>query len=194
MKVPQLHVGAGSRLGPLSIFPVWTSGSGSLGISTGTHADVAVTELAGGAQVARLTVTNNGPHPALLLEGELLEGGQQHRTCARDVVLGPGETRDIDTFCVEAGRWEAGETSHRRQARRAPLNVWSELANGLGRRARRQPAGPHLGAGQPLRRRPRRLRDQLPARAHGPVQGRRRSATASTPRTHRHRWKASAAS
>jgi hypothetical protein len=132
MKVPQLHVGAGSRLGPLSIFPVWTSGSGSLGISTGTHADVAVTELASGAQVARLTVTNNGPHPALLLEGELLEGGQQHRTCARDVVLGPGETRDIDTFCVEAGRWEAGETSHRRQARRAPLNVWSELANGPG--------------------------------------------------------------
>ncbi|MCO4261489.1 hypothetical protein NG697_00790 [Pseudarthrobacter sp. MDT3-26] len=132
MKVPQLHVGAGSRLGPLSIFPVWTSGSGSLGISTGTHADVAVTELAGGAQVARLTVTNKGPHPALLLEGELLEGGQQHRTCARDVVLAPGETRDIDTFCVEAGRWEAGQTTHRREARRAPLNVWSELANGTG--------------------------------------------------------------
>lgn len=130
MKVPQLHVGAGSRLGPLSIFPVWTSGSGDLGISTGTHADVAVTELASGAQVARLTVTNNGPHPALLLEGELLEGGQQHRTCARDVLLGPGETRDIDTLCVEAGRWEAGEASHRRQARRAPLNVWSELATG----------------------------------------------------------------
>ncbi len=115
MKVPQLHVGAGSRLGPLSIFPVWTSGSGSLGISPGTHADVAVTELASGAQVARLTVTNNGPHPALLLEGELLEGGQQHRTCARDVVLAPAN-RDIDTFCVEAGRWEAGEPSHRRQA------------------------------------------------------------------------------
>ncbi|MET4145473.1 DUF6569 family protein [Arthrobacter sp. UYCo732] len=136
MKVPQLHVGAGSRLGPLSIFPVWTSGPGSLGISTGTHAEVAVTELASGPQVARLTVTNNGPHPALLLEGELLEGGQQHRTCARDVVLGPGETRDIDTFCVEAGRWEAGQSSHRRQARRAPLNVRSELANGLEDRRR----------------------------------------------------------
>lgn len=113
MKVPQLHVGAGS----------------SLGISTGTHADVAVTELASGAQVSRLTVTNNGTRPALLLGGELLEGGQQHRTCARDVVLGPGESRDIDTFCVEAGRWEAGQHSHRRRARRAPLNVWSELAS-----------------------------------------------------------------
>ncbi|MFP3459798.1 DUF6569 family protein [Arthrobacter globiformis] len=127
MKVQQLHVGAGTSLGPLTIFPVWTRGAGGLGISTGTHANVAVTELASGAQVPRLTVTNNGPRPALLLEGELLEGGQQHRTCARDVVLGPGETRDIDTYCVEAGRWE-GTHSHRRQARRAPLNVRAELA------------------------------------------------------------------
>ncbi|MDQ0863769.1 ARPP-1 family domain-containing protein [Arthrobacter globiformis] len=83
MKVQQLHVGAGTALGPLSIFPVWTAGVGELGISTATHADVAVAELASGPQVARLTVTNNGPRPALLLEGELLEGGQQHRTCAR---------------------------------------------------------------------------------------------------------------
>ncbi|MFJ5861802.1 ARPP-1 family domain-containing protein [Pseudarthrobacter sp. NPDC092439] len=139
MKVPQLHVGAGTSLGPLSIFPVWTSDPGSLGISTGTHASVAVTELASDAQVSRLTVTNNGPNPALLLEGELLEGGQQHRTCARDAVLGPGETRDIDTFCVEAGRWEEGQRSHRRQARRAPLNVRAELTGaGSGRGSNRQ--------------------------------------------------------
>ncbi|WP_353711473.1 DUF6569 family protein [Arthrobacter sp. K5] len=127
MNVPQLHVGAGTVLGPLTVFPVWTGSAGELGISTGTHAAVAVTELASGPQVPRLTVTNNGPRPALLLEGELLEGGQQHRTCARDVVLGPGETRTIDTYCVEAGRWE-GTHSHRRQARRAPLNVRAELA------------------------------------------------------------------
>jgi hypothetical protein len=130
MKVQQLHVGAGTALGPLSVFPVWTGGGGELGISTGTHADVAVSELASGPQVAKLTVTNNGDRPALLLEGELLEGGQQHRTCARDIVLGPGETRDIDTYCVEAGRWE-GTSSHRRQARRAPLNVRAELATSL---------------------------------------------------------------
>lgn len=141
MKVQQLHVGAATALGPLTIFPVWTGGPGELGISTGAHADVAVTELASGPQVPRLTVTNNGPRPALLLEGELLEGGQQHRTCARDVVLGPGETRDIDTYCVEAGRWE-GTHSHRRQARRAPLNVRAELATspsnpgGAGRQGR----------------------------------------------------------
>jgi hypothetical protein len=141
MNVPQLHVGAGTVLGPLSIFPVWSAGAGELGISTGTHANVAVTELASDPQVAKLTVTNNGARAALLLEGELLEGGQQHRTCARDVVLGPGETRDIDTYCVEAGRW-GGTHSHRRQARRAPLNVRSELVatladpGGAGRQGR----------------------------------------------------------
>lgn len=129
MRVPQLHIGAGSTLGPLTLFPVWTAGPGRLGISTGTHANVAVSELAGGAQVGKLTVTNHGPGPALLLEGELLEGGQQHRTCARDVVLGAGESRNIDTYCVEAGRWQAGETSHRRQGRRAPLNVRAELVS-----------------------------------------------------------------
>lgn len=93
MKVPQLHVGAGSRLGPLSIFPVWTSGSGSLGISTGTHADVAVTELASGAQVTRLTVTNNGPHPALLLEDEPQTSAPQPRTSMPAPAAAPATAR-----------------------------------------------------------------------------------------------------
>ncbi|MCQ2001464.1 ARPP-1 family domain-containing protein [Arthrobacter zhaoxinii] len=127
MEVPSLHVGAGSTLGPLTVFPVWTAATGTLDIATGTNADVSVSELANGPEVGRLTVTNNGRKPALLLDGELLEGGQQHRTCVRDVVLGAGETRDIDTYCVEAGRWEHGQNNHRRQARRAPLNVRSEL-------------------------------------------------------------------
>ena len=134
MEVPQMHVGVGATLGPLTFFPVWTSGPGTPGLTTGTNASIAVTELAGGAQVGRLTATNNGPKAALLLEGELLEGGQQHRICVRDVVLAAGETRDIDTYCVEAGRWEHGQNSHRRQARRAPLNVRSELAAAGSRR------------------------------------------------------------
>lgn len=128
--VPQLHVGAGTAAGPLTLFPVWTAGPGRLGISTALHADLAVSELAAGARVGQLTVRNNGKHAALLLEGELLEGGQQHRTCARDVLIDTGETVDIDTFCVEAGRWEAGQDTHRRQARRAPLSIRAKLAGG----------------------------------------------------------------
>ena len=136
MYIPRLHVGAGTAAGPVTVFPVWTDGPGRLDISTGLHADVAVSELAAGASVGRLTVRNNGQKAALLLEGELLEGGQQHRTCARDVLVGPGESWDIDTFCVEAGRWQAGRHLHRRQARRAPLIVRVELAcagSGAGR-------------------------------------------------------------
>lgn len=128
MKIPQLHVGAGTAAGPLTIFPVWTAGAGRLGISTGLNADIAVSELTSGARVGNLTILNKGKTNALLLEGELLEGGQQHRTCSRDVLVGPGESMDIETFCVEAGRWEAGQSIHRRLARRAPVNVRAELA------------------------------------------------------------------
>lgn len=87
-----------------------------------------MSELTSGARVGNLTIRNNGKTNALLLEGELLEGGQQHRTCARDVLVGPGESMDIETFCVEAGRWQAGQNIHSRLARRAPLNVRAELA------------------------------------------------------------------
>lgn len=127
MKIPQLHVGAGTAAGPVTIFPVWTAGGGRLGISTGLKADIAVSELTSGARVGNLTILNKGKTNVLLLEGELLEGGQQHRTCARDVLVAPGESMDVETFCVEAGRWEAGQSIHRRLARRAPLSVRSEL-------------------------------------------------------------------
>lgn len=63
MQVPQLHLGVGTAVGPLSIFPIWTSGHGDLAMSTGAHANVAVNELPDGAQVGKLIVSNNGPRP-----------------------------------------------------------------------------------------------------------------------------------
>jgi len=42
---------------------------------------------AGSQVVGELVATNAGPRPVLLLEGELLEGGQQHRVAARTVVV-----------------------------------------------------------------------------------------------------------
>ncbi|UYY80394.1 hypothetical protein OIT41_13790 [Arthrobacter sp. YA7-1] len=127
MTIPQLHIGAGTQLGSLTLFPVWTNASGQLGISTGTGSHLEVTELASGPQVGKLSISNHGITPALLLEGELLEGGHQHRICARDVILGAGESREVETFCVERGRWGSGNTSHNRAARRAPLSVRAEL-------------------------------------------------------------------
>lgn len=129
MNVPQLHVGAGTRIGPLTAFPVWTDAPGGLGISTGRHATLRVSELPGGAEVGKLQVTNTGTKPALLLDGELLEGGRQHRVCAADVVLNPGETQEVATLCVEQGRWSGG-ADHAHSARRAPLNVRAQLHRG----------------------------------------------------------------
>ncbi|MGM0930078.1 MAG: ARPP-1 family domain-containing protein [Actinomycetota bacterium] len=126
MKIGQLQIGSGSRLGPLTLFPVWAEGRATVGLATGAAANLDVTELASGPQVGKLTVTNRDTKPVLLLEGELLEGGHQHRGRARDVILPAGETREVDTFCVEHGRW-GGASAHNRSARRAPLNVRAEL-------------------------------------------------------------------
>jgi hypothetical protein len=131
MQFPQLHVGIGRQFGPFMIFPVWSDNPGNLGLSTGAHAQLHVTELASGPQVNRLTVRNAGPKAALLIEGELLEGGHQHRVAAESLVLAPGEQVDVPAFCVEQGRWGGPSTQHGRRARRAPLHVRAELA-GLG--------------------------------------------------------------
>ncbi len=128
MAIPNLHIGAGTNVGILTLFPVWTSAPGLLGISSGAHTKVSISELASGPQVSKLTARNIGTKPALLLEGELLEGGHQHRVCASDVLLGVGEYRDIDTYCVERGRW-GGANRHNRNARRAPLSVRAELVS-----------------------------------------------------------------
>lgn len=134
MQFPQLHVGIGRQFGPFTIFPVWSDNPGNLGLSTGTHAQLQVSELTSGPEVNRLTVRNAGSKPALLIEGELLEGGHQHRVAAEDLLLAPGQQADIAAFCVEQGRWGGPTTKHARRARRAPLHVRAELA-GLGDRA-----------------------------------------------------------
>ncbi|WP_149957176.1 ARPP-1 family domain-containing protein [Zafaria cholistanensis] len=126
MNIGQLHLGAGHQAGPLTLFPVWAEGTATTGITTGAAANLEVSELASGPQVSRLTVTNRDTRTVLLLEGELLEGGHQHRVCARDTILAPNETRDVETYCVEKGRW-SGATRHSRSARRAPLSVRTEL-------------------------------------------------------------------
>ncbi|MGV0109945.1 ARPP-1 family domain-containing protein [Arthrobacter sp. CP30] len=126
MKIRQLHIGSGHHVGPLTFFPVWAEGPATAGITSGTAAQLSVAELASGPAVNRLAVTNKNTRPALLLEGELLEGGHQHRVCAVDVIIAPGETAEVRTFCVEQGRW-GGATVHGKSGRRAPVNVRAEL-------------------------------------------------------------------
>jgi hypothetical protein len=124
--IPDLHVGHGITLGSVTTFPVWADAAPLRNVVTGTAARVGVSELPDGAAVPRLTVTNLGSKPALLLEGELLEGGLQTRALAFDLLIAPRTSAVVDVACVEHGRWE-GTSSHARRARRASASVQYRL-------------------------------------------------------------------
>ncbi len=75
-------LGGLSTDGAVSLFPVWVDRAPVRGLTTGVAARVSVFELADDPEVERVTVRNDGTRPALLLEGELVEGGLQTRACA----------------------------------------------------------------------------------------------------------------
>ena len=122
----QLHVGRGSSRGALTVFPVWGGYAGSRGYSLDGKAS-RVTEREGGSDVSCLTATNQGSRPLLMFEGQLLEGGWQHRVLTRSVLIPARAALDVDVLCVEAGRW-AGEAEHRWNDRRASLRVRGALS------------------------------------------------------------------
>ena len=122
LMMPTLHVGQGTHLGGLSVFPVWTDAPVQTGLDTGRSARVQVAERAGGPVVEELVLTNAGAKPALLLAGELFEGGWQHRALNHDVLLVAGQQLVASVSCVEAGRWHGG-TAQVRGSRRASMMV-----------------------------------------------------------------------
>ena len=121
-RIPELHVGRGQQVGPFTVFPVWTGAAELPTLAMGLAAKVAVAEREGSPVVGELIVTNNGSTHALLVEGELLEGGWQHRALQHDVILRPSGSMVAPVVCVEAGRWHGGG-AHARRARRASGNV-----------------------------------------------------------------------
>lgn len=122
MQLLDLHLGRPVIRGALTVFPIWNGSAVSSRGYDVSSANLAVEERAGHAVVAELVITNQGQRPALLLEGELLEGGQQHRVAARSVLIEAGESQVLDVRCVEEGRWSGG-SGHVRSGRRAPMSV-----------------------------------------------------------------------
>ena len=124
MQLLDLHLGRPVVRDALTVFPIW---NGAAVTSRGydlRSANLTVEERTGNAVVAELVVTNNGPRAALVLEGELLEGGLQHRVAARSMLIQSGQAQVLEVRCVEAGRW-SGAREHVRTGRRAPLSVRS---------------------------------------------------------------------
>lgn len=127
-RLPHLHVGAPTRAGPLSVFPIWTDApvAGPRLYTLTLRAGATVSELAGGPAVNHLAVSNPGPKQLLLLEGTLLDGGWQHRTLVRDVLVPAGASRTLEVMCVEQGRWH-GTGAQRLRRAAAPLAVRGAL-------------------------------------------------------------------
>ncbi len=126
-QIPELHVGRGTQAGPLTVFPVWSSEPELTSVAMGVGAQVEVNEREGSPVVGELIVKNLGTTTALLVEGELLEGGWQHRALRHDLILKPGSTMVAPVVCVEAGRWSGDGRAHTRHARRASGNVRAAL-------------------------------------------------------------------
>ena len=122
MQLLDLHLGRPIVRDALTVFPIW---NGAAVTSRGydlSSAHLTVEERAGDPNPAVLVVTNIGHRAALVLEGELLEGGLQHRVAARSMLIQPGETQVLEVRCVEQCRW-SGARTHVRTGRRAPLSV-----------------------------------------------------------------------
>jgi len=125
MTMPQLHVGRGIPYGPcdvVTVFPVWSAATPIRGLATGTHAKLEVGEHQEGTVVEMLSIHNRGSQPALVLEGELFEGGWQTRALVRDAVLPTGGPYPVEVACVEQDRW-CGGVGHHGRARRSTVRV-----------------------------------------------------------------------
>lgn len=121
--VPSMHVGRGIRYGNLTWFPIWTdaevvardyvttSAAGVVSVVEGANPSVGVVE-----------VENKGSRPVLLLEGDLLEGGWQHRALTRTLLVEANSKTELPVVCVERGRW-GGATTQVLGVKRAPAGV-----------------------------------------------------------------------
>jgi len=60
------------------------------------------------SDVNRLTAQNHADDVHVFIQsGDIVKGGRQDRTLAQDVILPPRSQKiDLDSFCVEQGRWQ----------------------------------------------------------------------------------------
>ena len=136
----ELHVGRGTTRGAMTVFPLWSAHTGFSRYTTDArHLDVS--ECDGGPVVSTLMVGNTGDRPVLVLEGQLFEGGWQHRMACGSLMVGVHQRVPVEVACVEQGRWGGGTRQHSRGRRATPYireavarggdvqgEVWSRVA------------------------------------------------------------------
>lgn len=121
IRIPHLDVGSGRGRGALTLFPIWVDAP-SIPSVKWSAGDLGVGELPTGPSVGSLLVVNRSSRPTLLVEGDLLAGGMQHRMAASKTLLAPRAESPVDVLCVEHWRW-SGERAHRSTGGRASYAV-----------------------------------------------------------------------
>ena len=120
----RFHVGAGTHIGPVTVFPVWSQDRSSQTYTTTAPKGLEINELES-AEVGTMTVANLSKSTVLIPEGTIVYGGLQTRVLTTDVLLGAGDRNLLDVRCVERGRW--GSKVATAFAGRAPLSVIGAL-------------------------------------------------------------------
>lgn len=144
---PTLHIGAGTTVGPLTIFPVWTDAPLPLRAPRTTLPRAgSISELPEGAQVDQLLADNPTKNPVLLVGGCLFGGGLQHRTLIHSHLIPAGAQIRLDVRCVEQGRWH-GDHGQKLTGRLAPLSVRGAL-RGIHRERAESPTDRRIRADQ----------------------------------------------
>ena len=118
-----------------------------------------------GDTVNSIVVENRSKLPLLICAGAVVKGGNQDRQIGKDLVIAPGSSVDVESFCIEEGRWtptrggsntngffrctDLVTSSQVRLAAQYETNqklVWSQV-NGVNKPARQSPAtGTYLAA------------------------------------------------
>ncbi|NBV90036.1 MAG: hypothetical protein EBR84_01295 [Actinobacteria bacterium] len=125
----QLHVGVATHIGPISIFPVWTTNRSTINYTTQALNGLEVNEL-NPPRVDTLSVTNKTDRDILIPEGTVLFGGLQTRVLTCDTLLLAGRSDLLEVRCIEQGRW--GNKVPTAFAGRTPVTVMGAL-RGLSR-------------------------------------------------------------
>lgn len=108
-----LELGTTRSYGSLSLKPIYQRAArGSLDyllLDRAINEEFALVRESEQATVPVLQIENRGTRPILLLDGDQVVGGKQHRTVNRSQLVPPASTVDLLVTCVEQGRWH--ETS-----------------------------------------------------------------------------------
>jgi hypothetical protein len=103
----ELRLGQPRKAGELTLIPLFGGQRAPdyvVGAELIAAGKLTITELGTGS-VPQLLATNRSNLPALLIDGEALEGARQDRILNASALLPAGQETTLPVSCVEAGRW-----------------------------------------------------------------------------------------